>query len=302
MSSSSSSLSSLELSHLTRLAQSALDEDVSTGDVTTQATIPASSQSTAKFLAKSSGILSGLSCATFLFHYIDSTLEVNFSHSDGDRVTAGTVFGTVNGSTRSLLIAERLVLNLMQRMSGIATLTSLFVSEVSKVHSSTRILDTRKTVPGLRLFDKMAVRHGGGMNHRIGLYDMIMIKDNHITASGGIKQAILAVKVFLKEQNKENLPIEVETRTLEEVEEAVKEGGVQRLMLDNMVTINEDGLVDCSKLESALKIINGKFESEASGNVTLKTVGEIAKTGVNFISTGAVTHSVTALDISLKIQ
>jgi nicotinate-nucleotide pyrophosphorylase (carboxylating) len=299
-------LSELEYSHLIRLIDISLEEDVSTGDYTSLSTISSCSNSSAIFLAKAGGIISGISVAKIILNKIDKDIQFNFTLTDGAPVSAGTVFGTVDGPSRSLLIAERLILNLMQRMSGIATATNLMLQKIKAVNSRSKLLDTRKTVPGLRLLDKRAVRDGGGYNHRIGLYDMIMIKDNHIAACGGIKQAIIAVNDYLK-QNNLNLPIEVETRTLDEVKEVLAIGRVDRIMLDNMVKLkrnNDNSIesIDCSMLERALDLINHKYETEASGNVTLDSVGEISRTNVDYISTGSITHSVIALDISMKIK
>lgn len=277
------------------LLKRALAEDVGDGDVTTLATIPAEQRGEAHFLAKADGVLAGLAVAERVFAAVDSHLEVSWAANDGAQATKGLLFGTVSGSARSILTAERLALNLMQRMSGIATLAS----RMAKAAYPARILDTRKTAPGLRLLDKWAVIIGGGSNHRIGLYDMVLIKDNHIASAGSIEKAILATHKYLDAQNL-SLPIEIETRTLAEVDEVMRVGQVDRVLLDNMVT--RDGpAIDTSMLEEAIRRIDGQFQTEASGNVTLETVSAIGKTGVDFISSGALTHSVTALDISLKI-
>lgn len=245
---------------------------------------------------------------------------MEWSARDGDAVTKGTRFGTVTGSTRSLLVAERLVLNLMQRMSGIATATATYVRTMNSPH--TRLLDTRKTVPGLRLLDKLAVRHGGGVNHRVGLYDMVLIKDNHIEAAGGIPQAVEAARSYLSEKaaagaaDAPSMHVEVEARTLDEVRQVLACGvQVQRVLLDNMVRVGDDGAVDTSVLREALQIIRThetgaatssapahRLLTEASGNVNLRTIAEIGTTGVDFVSVGALTHSVIALDISMKIK
>ncbi len=232
-----------------------------------------------------------------MFHTLDDALEVFWSKADGDAVEKGEVFGTVVGSAHAILSGERLALNLMQRMSGIATATHHMVHAAAPFGS--RILDTRKTAPGLRLLDKWAVKLGGGENHRIGLFDMILIKDNHIAAAGSIEQAIYAAQQF-RTANNPNLEIEVETRTLDEVSRALATGGIDRLLLDNMVVVDGDE-INTSMLESAVELVGGLYATEASGNVTLKTVPAIAATGVDFISSGALTHSVKALDISLKI-
>lgn len=273
----------------------ALAEDVGHGDVTTLATIAAGQQARAEFLAKADGTLAGLAVVERVFKAVDTDLVASWTISDGDIVTAGTVFGEVVGAARSILTAERLALNLMQRMSGIAT-ASHRMAEAA--HPAT-ILDTRKTAPGLRLLDKWAVLLGGASNHRAGLYDMVLIKDNHIASVGGIEAAIRAAQTYLRD-NKLNLAIEIETRTLDEVDNVLRVGGVDRIMLDNMARKTEDGL-DTSLLTEAVRRIGGRFETEASGNVTLDTVPAIAATGVDFISSGALTHSVQALDISLKV-
>jgi nicotinate-nucleotide pyrophosphorylase (carboxylating) len=278
------------LAQLTPIIQCALDEDlgdgpVGRGDVTTQCTIPEDAILTGRFIAKADGIIAGLEVARLTFALLDERVRVDFSNHDGDRVTKGQVFGTVSGPTRALLIGERTALNFMQRMSGIATLTHQFVEAV-KPHKAI-ILDTRKTAPGLRLLDKWAVKLGGGQNHRIGLYDMVLIKNNHITAVGSITSAINRVR----ECDDRHRPIEVEVRTLDELREAL---ALQpdRILLDNM---------NLDQMREAVAIAAGRVPLEASGNVTLETVNAIAATGVDFISSGALTHSVKALDISLTL-
>lgn len=288
----------LTIETLDEIIQDALKEDVGTGDVTTLATIPPETQATARYLAKADGILAGLEVAERVWKLVDHRVRVEWTMQDGDAVTNRTYFGTVRGTARSLLIGERLTLNLMQRMSGIATATRKMV-EAAKPHHA-QILDTRKTVPGLRALDKWAVQLGGGANHRIGLYDMVLIKDNHITASGGLEPAIRAAQAYLK--NKQlSVELEVETRTLAEVDEVLRIGGIHRIMLDNMTVRQPDGTLDVTMLQEAVARIKGSYQTEASGNVTLETVPAIAATGVDFISSGSLTHSVTALDISLKI-
>jgi len=287
------------------IIRGALDEDVGWGgeDVTTNATIPVASTVSARFLAKATGVLAGQRVADLVFAMVDKNVVCTWSKSDGQRITKGEYFGTVQGAARSLLVGERIALNLMQRMSGIATATADMVSKCKERKSKTQILDTRKTVPGLRPLDKMAVAIGGGTNHRFGLHDMVMIKDNHITAAGGIVAAVDQVKAYLKKRGLDGkVKIELETRTLEEVELACTLTGVDRVMLDNMVVLRSDATVDTSMLQLALKIVKGRVETEASGNVTIETVGDIAATNVDYISSGALTHSVMALDISLKIQ
>jgi nicotinate-nucleotide pyrophosphorylase (carboxylating) len=278
----------------------ALVEDVGTGDVTTEATIPPGTHATARFLAKEDGVLAGLYVAGRVFARTDPTVRLTWTQADGDAVTTGTVFGTADGAARSLLVAERLALNLMQRMSGIATATARMVAAVQPHRA--RILDTRKTAPGLRLLDKWAVRLGGGQNHRIGLFDMILIKDNHIAACGGVQQALHAAQQYRLAQHRLDLPIEIEARTLEEVEEVLATGGADYILLDNLVQVRPDGSVDTTRLQAAVSRIGGRIRTEASGNVTLATVPAIAATGVDFISSGALTHSVRALDLSMKIH
>ena len=273
----------------------ALAEDVGSGDVTTLATIPVNEQAKAQFLAKANGVLAGLAVAERIFNAVDDGLSTSWIASDGDTITTGAAFGEVEGYARSILTAERLALNLMQRMSGIATASHL----MAKAAAPSTILDTRKTAPGLRMLDKWAVQLGGAANHRAGLFDMVLIKDNHIDSAGGIEAAISAAQGYLGD-NDLDLAVEIETRTLEEVDEVIRVGGVDRVMLDNMARKTGDGL-DTSLLAEAVRRIGGRFETEASGNVTLDTVSTIAATGVDFISSGALTHSVKALDISLKV-
>ena len=320
----------LELHHTIRTLLTAFDEDISTGDITTLATVPATATTTARFLVKEPGTISGTHVVDLVFHLYDPQLTTVWSVTDGSMVAAGTVIGVVSGASQSLLTAERLALNILQRMSGIATHTSSLRSLIAATRSATLLLDTRKTVPGLRMLDKMAVRHGGGVNHRVGLYDMVMIKDNHITAAGSIPQAIIQTQQYLTTQqqqqqqqqpNQHTIPIEVETRTIAEVKQLLTHlhssttttPPVTRIMLDNMVAVRRDSStgsileVDVSMLREAVELLKADeigrgLESEASGNVTAETIAAIAGTGVTYISVGAVTHSVRALDISLKIQ
>jgi nicotinate-nucleotide pyrophosphorylase (carboxylating) len=280
----------------------ALAEDLADGDVTTLATVSDNRFAEATFLAKENGVLAGLDVANHVFGRVDTLWGGGFTLvwdlRDGDAVTAGTQFGTLRGPAPIILMGERLALNLMQRMSGIATATRAMVEAAGP---GTKILDTRKTAPGLRAFDKWAVRLGGGTNHRVGLYDMFLIKDNHIAAAGGIRAAIDAARRY-RAEHAPDLAIEIETRTLDEVDEVLAIGGVDRVLLDNMVEVGDDGFVDTTMLAEAVRRVSGAFETEASGNVTLATVPAIAATGVDFISSGALTHSVRALDISLKID
>jgi len=282
------------------IIRNAIQEDLGAGDVTTESTIESDTKGRARFLAKQDGVLSGLNVATWVFEEVDSDVEVKWEAKDGDVVSKGDIFGFATGPARSLLVGERLALNLLQRMGGIASATKAMVDATGQ--SNSKILDTRKTVPGLRSLDKYAVLCGGGLNHRIGLYDMILIKDNHISARGGITPALEAAQ----SAHKDGIKLEIETRTLEEVQEVISyeesnPGSVDRVLLDNMVTV-VDGEIDTSMLEDALKIVDGKVDTEASGNVNLATVPSIAKTGVDYISSGALTHSVMAMDISMKID
>lgn len=270
--------------------------------------VPESTTATAAFVAKSNGVVAGLYVADVVFSQVDTDVKVAWMVNDGDFVQPGQTLGIATGPARGILIGERIALNYMQRMSGIATQTAAMVKSIGCC-TRTKLLDTRKTVPGLRLLDKWAVKIGGGENHRIGLYDMVMIKDNHIAAAGGLAEAVNAVEKYMREKGVRR-PVEVETRTIGEVREVLEvidsaeDSMVTRIMLDNMVKKEDDGSVNVRMLEEALDLIGGdrNVETEASGNVTLSSVREIAKTGVQFISTGAITHSVTALDISLIIE
>ncbi|MCH8146863.1 MAG: carboxylating nicotinate-nucleotide diphosphorylase [Planctomycetes bacterium] len=289
----------LTLDALDALIDRALAEDVGTGDVTTRATVPPETQAEAHFLAKEDGVLAGLLVADRVFAALDETLETAWTKADGDTIAGGGAFGAVRGRARGILTAERLALNVLQRMSGIATVTRRMV-EAARPHPA-RILDTRKTAPGLRLLDKWAVRLGGGENHRLGLYDMILIKDNHIAAVGGVRAAIEAAQRY-RQNGDAPLSIEIETQTLDEVQAVMETGGVEVILLDNMVTVQPDGAIDTSLLQEAVALVDGRIATEASGNVTLATVPAIAATGVTYISCGALTHSVKALDLSLKIE
>lgn len=282
---------------LRELIGHALQEDVGAGDVTTEATVRPGTKAEAQFIAKEDGILAGQYVSELVMHHVDRDLEFTWSRHDGETIYRGTAFGVVKGEAASILTAERLTLNLMQRMSGIATKTRRYVDAVQG-HNA-RILDTRKTVPGLRMLDKWAVKLGGGENHRIGLFDMILIKDNHIAAAGGVANAIASARHYAEGKD---LKIEVETRTIEEVDAVLAEEGVDMILLDNMLDVHPDGAVDTYRLREAVERIDGRLTTEASGNVTLRTVEAIAKTGVDFISAGALTHSVSALDISLQMN
>jgi nicotinate-nucleotide pyrophosphorylase (carboxylating) len=275
-----------EPGQIRKVIQAALEEDVGSGDVTSEATLAPDLMYVGRFVASSSGIIAGLQVVDSVLVTVDPRIILAPLVDDGDRVQDGQVIATVTGPARSLLTAERTALNFLQRMSGIATLTARFVDAVAG--TGTIILDTRKTAPGLRLIDKWAVRLGGGQNHRYGLYDMVLIKDNHIAAAGGITRAVKLVR----EQARFTLPVEVEVKNLVELEEALALA-VDRIMLDNM------SLAD---MRAAVVLVNGRVPLEASGNVTLDTVRAIAETGVDFISSGALTHSVRALDVSLALD
>ena len=268
----------------------ALAEDIGDGDHTTLATIGDRATGNAVILAKEAGIICGLTLAERIFSRVDNTLKVHLHTRDGTTVAAGETVLRVEGSIASILTAERLVLNCMQRMSGIATLTRRMVDLLEG--TTARLLDTRKTTPNFRMFEKQAVATGGGLNHRFGLYDMILIKDNHVDAAGGIRQALKAAREYLKTTGK-SLKIEVETRSLDEVREAVESGMADRLLLDNF---SIDGL------REAVAWINGRVETEASGNISEHTVRAVAETGVNYISCGSLTHSYKSLDLSLTLQ
>jgi len=268
------------------IIEAGLKEDVNTGDLTTDLLIAADTQTTAIMLAKANGTIAGLPVAEKIFRKLDPEVTFSTEVNDGDRVEKGDLICTIHGAYRALLTGERLALNFLQRMSGIATETSKYVDAVKEY--KTEILDTRKTVPGLRLLDKYAVKAGGGTNHRIGLYDMVMIKDNHISVAGGITNAIKAIRPNIST----DIKIEVETTNLEEVQEAL-DAGADIIMLDNM---------DNSTMTKAVERINGRAKVEASGNMNLQRVREVAATGVDYISIGALTHSVMALDISQKIK
>lgn len=270
---------------LAAVIQDALAEDIGDGDVTTLNTIPVDAVLQGVFLAKEAGVVAGLEVVRRVFAQLDAAVELEFSLADGDRVEARQVFGVIRGPGRALLTGERVALNFLQRMSGIATLTRRYVDAVAGTRVV--ILDTRKTAPGLRALDKWAVRLGGGQNHRIGLYDMAMIKDNHIAAVGGIAEAVQRIRAG----DPLGRPIEVEVTTLAQLAEALAQP-IDRILLDNM------GL---EQMAEAVRIAAGRIPLEASGNVSLDTVAAIAATGVDFISSGALTHSVRALDISLDI-
>lgn len=267
------------------LIDRAFEEDVQSGDVTTNAIVDESSRAEAVWKSKEKGIIAGLDIARMVFEKLDPQLEWEPHVNDGDEVESGTELVTITGSCRAILTAERIALNIGQRMSGIATMARQYVDAIGDL--DTKILDTRKTVPGFRLLDKYAVVAGGGTNHRMGLFDMAMIKDNHIVAAGGIEEAVLKVRNANSE-----VQVEVETTNLEEVQEALS-AGADIIMLDNMSP---------QKMKEAVSLIDRHAKTEASGNITLDTVREAAETGVDFISVGALTHSVKAFDISQELR
>ena len=275
-------------SRLYHFIDEAIKEDIGDGDHSTLASVPADLQQRAHLIIKHDCILAGVDLAREIFHYYDKNLKIDILKNDGDQVKEGEIAFIVSGAARSILTMERLVLNCMQRMSGIATYTHRMVDLLAD--TNTRILDTRKTAPMFRMCEKWAVYIGGGQNHRFGLFDMIMLKDNHNDYAGGITKAVEATVKYLKENNK-NLRIEVETRNLKEVEEALATGAVDVIMLDNM---------SLYEMSAAVKLINGKVKVEASGGITEDMVHDIAKTGVDYISSGAIIYSAPNIDLSLK--
>lgn len=268
----------------------ALAEDIGDGDHSTLASVPQGAVNSAYLIMKESGVIAGMELASLIFHKLDTEIKLEPLAADGDRVEAGEVILRIKGNAQAILSGERLLLNCLQRMSGIATKTA----DLNELIAGTKakLLDTRKTTPNMRMLEKWAVLIGGGVNHRYGLYDMIMLKDNHNDFAGGISQAVTATKDYLKRTEK-CLKIEVETRDLSEVKEALEVGGVDRIMLDNMTT---------SEMSEAVALIAGRSETEASGGITETTIRSVAQTGVDFISVGALTHSIRSLDISLKAQ
>lgn len=266
----------------------AIREDIGDGDHSSKSCIPSDARGRMKLLIKEEGILAGLEIAKRVFNKLDASIQVAILIEDGTLVKPGDIVFTAEGKVWSLLQAERLVLNIMQRMSGIATRTGEYVKRLEG--TSTQVLDTRKTTPGMRLLEKAAVKIGGGENHRMGLYDMVMLKDNHIDFAGGIEKAVQAVQSYLKENNKD-LKIEVEVRNWAELEEVLKVGGIHRIMLDNF---------DIETTKKAVDYINGRFETESSGGITMDTLRDYAECGVDYISVGALTHHIKSLDMSLK--
>ena len=274
--------------NIDELIDIALKEDIGDGDHSALSCIPKEAKGKAKLLVKQDGVLAGVDIATKVFKAVDTELEIQVILPDGTEVKHGDIAFFVTGSSQSILMAERLALNFMQRMSGIATHTRELVNIVGELPC--KLLDTRKTTPALRQVEKLAVKIGGGYNHRFGLYDMVMIKDNHIDYAGGIDLAISKTKAYLKAKNKQ-LKIEVEARDLNEVEQILAAGPVDRIMLDNF---------NYENLKTAVKIINGAAETEASGGITKETLRAYAECGVDYISVGALTHQINSLDLSLK--
>jgi len=263
-------------------------EDIGNGDHTTFSTIPESASGSAKLLVKEDGILAGVRVARRIFHRFDPEVRFELLMDDAKSISRGDVVFRVSGKVHSLLQCERLVLNVLQRMSGIATSTRTYVNLLEG--TGTKILDTRKTTPGMRLLEKEAVRLGGGVNHRFGLYDMIMIKDNHIDFAGGIKEAISGTSAYLEEKGLD-LEIVVETRSLDDIEKVLAQGGIRRIMLDNF---------SVEETKKAVKLIGHRVETESSGGITRETIRSYAECGVDFISVGALTHQINSLDLSLK--
>ncbi|NOY51083.1 MAG: carboxylating nicotinate-nucleotide diphosphorylase [Chlorobi bacterium] len=270
------------------LVRLSLVEDLGDGDHTSLATVPYSAEGEAVMLAKENGVLSGMEVAKEVFKQIDEDTDVEILMQDGSLISPGNKLMMVKGRSRSLLSAERTALNFVQRMSGIATFTNQVAKKIDGLH--TKLLDTRKTTPCNRVVEKMAVKTGGGFNHRFGLYDMIMIKDNHVDFAGGIEKAIVATNEYLRKNGKD-LKIELEVRNFDELEEAMRVGGVHRIMLDNFSP---------GELREALRVIDGKYETEASGGISIDTIRDYAETGVDYISVGALTHQIRSLDLSLK--
>lgn len=270
------------------LIERAIKEDIGDGDHTTLSTVPQDVQGNAKLLVKEAGVIAGVDVALKIFRKIDSNLKVEVLIEDGTVVKPGDIVFNVSGNTHSILQAERLALNFMQRMSGIATNTKKYVDKLEGL--KTKVLDTRKTTPGLRVVEKMAVKIGGGVNHRFGLYDMILVKDNHVDFAGGIEKAILKIKDYL-EKNGKKIPVEIEVRNQHELEEVLKTGFVDRVMLDNFTP---------EETRKAVEFINGRIEIESSGGINLETIRSYAECGVDFVSVGELTHQINSIDLSLK--
>lgn len=271
-----------------QLIQLSFTEDIGEGDHTTLCSIPSDAVGTSRLLIKEKGVLAGVEVAREVFHQFDPTLHMEVFIGDGESVNPGDEAFLVKGKIQSILQTERLVLNIMQRMSGIATITREYVKLLEGTKA--KVLDTRKTTPGMRMLEKQAVKIGGGVNHRIGLFDMILLKDNHVDFAGGIEQAIRGAQAYLLKQNRK-LKIEIEVRSIDELKQVLLLGGVDRIMLDNFTP---------EKTREAVDLVGGSVELESSGGITFDTIRSYAETGVDFISVGALTHSVKSLDMSLK--
>lgn len=271
-----------------KLIELAIAEDIGDGDHTSLSSIPAGERGRMKLLIKQAGILAGVEVAERVFLRLDPTVTFERILKDGDRVTPGDIAFYVEGKLITLLQSERIILNIMQRMSGVATQTAIYADELKGL--KTKVLDTRKTTPGMRVLDKMAVKIGGGENHRIGLFDMILLKDNHIDFAGGIAKALAGARAYLKEKNKD-LKIEIEVRSLEDIDEVFAAGGADRIMFDNF---------SIEQTREAVKKVAGRAETESSGGITLENLRAYAECGVDFVSVGALTHQIKSLDMSLK--
>ena len=270
------------------LIELAIKEDIGDGDHTSLSTIPADARGRMKLLVKQDGIIAGIEIAVAVFRRLDESIEIDLKVADGDHVKVGDVAFYVEGRIQTLLQAERIVLNIMQRMSGVATQTAVYAKALEGTQC--KVLDTRKTTPGMRVLDKMAVKIGGGENHRIGLFDMVLLKDNHIDFAGGIVPAIKSVKEYLKEKGKD-IPIECEVRSLEDIDLVFEAGGVDRIMFDNFTP---------KMTRKAVEKVAGRCSTESSGGITLETMREYAEAGVDYISVGALTHQIKSLELSLK--
>ena len=274
--------------YVEELIELAIKEDIGDGDHTSLCCIPSEERGRMRLLCKQEGIIAGIEVAKMVTERLDSEVKFEQILNDGDRVKVGDVAFYVEGNLQSLLRAERILLNIMQRMSGVATQTAVYADRIKDLH--TKVLDTRKTTPGMRVLDKIAVKIGGGENHRIGLFDMILLKDNHIDFAGGVRKAVEGAKAYLAERGK-NIPIECEVRTLEDIDEVFAAGGVDRIMFDNFSP---------EMTAEAVRKVAGRCQTESSGGITLETLRDYALTGVDYISVGALTHQIKSLDMSLK--
>lgn len=274
--------------YVDELIELAIKEDLGDGDHTSLCCIPASERGRMKLLCKQEGIIAGIEIAQIVLQRLDPAVKMELLINDGTRVKPGDIAFYVEGRLQSLLQAERILLNIMQRMSGVATQTAIYADRIADLH--TKVLDTRKTTPGMRVLDKMAVEIGGGKNHRIGLFDMILLKDNHIDFAGGVEKAVTAAREYLKARGK-NIPIECEVRTLENIDQVFAAGGADRIMFDNF---------SVEMTRQAVEKVAGRCETESSGGITLDTLRDYALTGVDYISVGALTHQIKSLDMSLK--